>query len=73
MSVFLESFLGSFMGLAVGGGMLMLVGALTMRYFVRKIMNEIWQAAAERVTSSFKGKNKKGDKKKRHIEPLMDK
>lgn len=71
MSVFLESFLGSFMGLVVGGGVLMLFGVFGTKYFVRKIMNEIWKAAAERITSNAKSK-KKG-KKKKHIEPLMKK
>ncbi len=58
MSVFIESFLGSFMGLVVGGGMLMLFGMLSIKHFVRKIMNEIWTVAAERVTSSIKKKKK---------------
>ena len=59
MSVFLESFLGSFMGLVVGGGILMLFGFICIRYMVRTIMNEIWNTAAERVTSAVSGKKNK--------------
>jgi len=58
MSVFVESFLGSFLGLVVGGGMLMLCGFLGMRHFVRVIMNEVWKNAAEHVTSAVSGKKK---------------
>ena len=58
MSVFVESFLGSFMGLVVGGGILMLGGFLGVRHFVRVIMNEVWQFAAERVTNVMSGKKK---------------
>lgn len=59
MSVFIESFLGSFMGLVVGGGILMLFGFLMIKPMVRTIMNEIWKNAAERVTSAVSGKKKK--------------
>lgn len=58
MSVFVESFLGSFMGLVVGGGVLMLGGFLGIKYFVRKIMDEMWRNAADRVTSAMSGKKK---------------
>jgi len=59
MSVFIESFLGSFMGLVVGGGILMLFGFLMVKPMVRNIMNEIWKNAAEHVTSAVSGKKKK--------------
>jgi len=59
MSVFVESFLGSFMGLVVGGGILMLGGFLMAKHMVRTIMNEVWTCAAERVTSAVSGKKKK--------------
>jgi len=59
MSVFLESFLGSFMGLVVGGGMLMLFGFLMTKRMVRTIMTEVWNTAAERVTSAVSGKKNK--------------
>jgi len=57
MSVFIESFLGSFMGLVIGGGMLMLFGFLYIKRLVRTIMSEIWDVAAEKVKSN--GKKKK--------------
>lgn len=57
MSVFIESFLGSFMGLVIGGGMLMVFGFLYVKRLVRTIMSEIWDVAAEKVKS--KGKKKK--------------
>jgi len=59
MSVFVESFLGSFMGLVVGGGILMLGGFLGIKHFVRVIMNEVWKNAAEHVTSAVSGKKNK--------------
>ena len=54
MSVFIESFLGSFMGLVIGGGMLMLFGFIYIKHIVRTIMNEIWDVAAEKVKSKGK-------------------
>lgn len=72
MSVFIESFLGSFLGIVVSGGMLMGAGMLLIKPMVRRIMNEIWEAAAERIISSTKGKKKKGNGKK-YVEPLMNK
>jgi len=54
MSVFIESFLGSFMGLVVGGGILMISGSLYIKHIVRTIMNEIWDVAAEKVKSKGK-------------------
>lgn len=59
MSVFLESFIGSFMGLVVGGGMLMAFGFLMTKHMVRTIMTEVWACAAERITSAVSGKKKK--------------
>ena len=59
MSVFIESFLGSFMGLAIGGGMLMLFGFLYVKRLVRTIMNEIWAIAAEKVKPNGKKTKKK--------------
>ena len=59
MSVFLESFLGSFMGLVVGGGMLMLFGMLYIKHLVRTIMDEIWEVAVEKVKPNGKKTNKK--------------
>jgi len=56
MSVFIESFLGSFMGLVVGGGILMISGSLYIKHIVRTIMNEIWDVAAEKVKSKEKKK-----------------
>lgn len=69
MSVFIESFLGSFLGLVVGGGMLMLFGFVYIKRLVRTIMNEIWDVAAEKV----KAKEKKTKKQKDFAEPLMKK
>jgi hypothetical protein len=61
MSVFIESFLGSFMGLAIGGGMLMLFGFLYVKRLVHTIMNEIWDIAAEKVKNNgTRTKKKKG-------------
>jgi len=59
MSVFVESFLGSFMGLAVGGSVLMLFGFLYVKRLVRTIMNEIWDVAAEKVKSKERKTKKK--------------
>jgi hypothetical protein len=47
------------MGLAIGGGMLMLFGFLYVKRLVRTIMNEIWDIAAEKVKPNGK-KTKKG-------------
>ena len=69
MSVFIESFLGSFMGLVVGGGMLMLFGTVYIKRLVRTIMDEIWKVAAEKV----KAKEKKTKKNKKFVETLMRK
>jgi len=47
------------MGLVVGGGMLMLFGFLMTKRMVRTIMTEVWNTAAERVTSAVSGKKNK--------------
>lgn len=54
MSLLIESFIGSFLGLVVGGGMLMLFGTLYIKRLVRTIMTEIWEVAAEKVKSNGK-------------------
>lgn len=69
MSVFIESFLGSFLGLVVGGGMLMLFGMLYIKHLVRTIMNEIWEVAAEKVKSN----EKKTKRQKGLIKSLLKK
>ncbi len=75
MSAFIESFLGTFLGLVIGSSVLMLFFVFGLKFLVRTIMNEIWNTAAERITSHEKEKKKKKekDKDKLFIEPLMKK